>query len=280
MKLYAISDLHLRYSENRVALLALPKHASDWVIVAGDVGETHAHVEYALQVLTSKFDRILWVPGNHELWTVQQDSNSVCGQAKYEQLAALCRSYGAVTPDDPYVMWTGEGEPCVLAPLFLLYDYSFRPPQVPAARAVEWAIESGVLCTDEALLRPDPYSSVADWCAERCVITEQRLAQASERHPLVLINHFPLLADLAHLPKIPRFSIWCGTTRTHDWHTRFRAKVVVSGHLHLRSTHWRDGVRFEEVSLGYPNQWRQKRGVNYYLREILPGPPTPPPYSQ
>ena len=52
------------------------------------------------------------------------------------------------------------------------------------------------------------------------------------------------------------------------------AKVVVAGHLHVRTTDWIDGVRFEEVSLGYPRHWRRQRGIDGYLREILPGPAT------
>jgi hypothetical protein len=76
--------------------------------------------------------------------------------------------------------------------------------------------------------------------------------------------------DLARPPRIPRFSIWCGTTITEDWATRFRARAVVSGHLHLRTTLWRHGVRYEEVSLGYPRDWRPERGPDWYLREILP----------
>ncbi len=55
---------------------------------------------------------------------------------------------------------------------------------------------------------------------------------------------------------------------------RFPVKVVVSGHLHIRGTSWRDGVRFEEVSLGYPRQWRAERGIGTYFREILPGAPS------
>ena len=46
---------------------------------------------------------------------------------------------------------------------------------------------------------------------------------------------------------MPRYSLWCGTTRTEDWHTRFRARAVISGHLHFRTTLWRHGVRFDEV---------------------------------
>jgi len=74
-----------------------------------------------------------------------------------------------------------------------------------------------------------------------------------------------------HLPRIPRFAIWCGTRATEDWHIRYRARVVVSGHLHFRTTDWRDGVRFEEVSLGYPRHWRSQRSMEDYLRPVLPG---------
>jgi len=46
---------------------------------------------------------------------------------------------------------------------------------------------------------------------------------------------------------------------------------VISGHLHLRTSLWRHGVRYDEVSLGYPRDWRVERGLEWYLREILPG---------
>ena len=96
------------------------------------------------------------------------------------------------------------------------------------------------------------------------------------RAPLVIVNHFPLRQDLAVLPRIPRFSIWCGTRLTEDWHVRYRAQAVVYGHLHIRATHHRDGVRFEEASLGYPQNWDAARGVEPYLRQILPDPHAAP----
>ena len=96
--------------------------------------------------------------------------------------------------------------------------------------------------------------------------------------PTVLIDHFPLLQKLAVLPAIPRFSIWCGSRRTEDWPRRFRAAVVVYGHLHLPQTRLLDTVRFEEVSLGYPRQWQSTRPSPLRtrprpgLRQILPAP--------
>ncbi|HYG61948.1 MAG TPA: metallophosphoesterase, partial [Thermoanaerobaculia bacterium] len=186
------------------------------------------------------------------------------------------RDFGVLTPEDPYPVWPGEGPRCILAPLFLLYDYSFRPDDVPEDQAISWAAEDNLLCSDEVLLHSDPYPTKTAWCHARCDEAEQRLTEAAARGPLVLINHFPLRRDLAILPRIPRFSIWCGTRRPEDWHLRFRAEVVIYGHLHIRGTHHRDGVRFEEVSLGYPQNWEPRRGIEPYLRQILPHPHKPP----
>jgi len=165
-----------------------------------------------------------------------------------------------------------------VAPLFVLYDYTFRPDGVDDP--IAWAVETGVLCHDEIVLHPDPYPSRQAWCAARLAITEARLEEAaSHGGRLVLVNHFPLRREHAVLPRIPRFSIWCGTRATEDWHRRFPVDVVVYGHLHIKVTHWLDGVRFEEVSLGYPRDWDQKVGVEGYLRQILPSPspsPSPP----
>jgi hypothetical protein len=102
-----------------------------------------------------------------------------------------------------------------------------------------------------------------NWC-------EVRLAALPAGGETVLINHWPLRYDLARPPRVPRFSLWCGTTRTEDWPRRFHARAVVSGHLHMRTTIVRHGVRHEEVSLGYPRDWHQDRGVDWYLRDVLP----------
>lgn len=276
MKLYALADLHLRYEVTRKALRDLKPHPYDWLILAGDVGETEEHLRFALGLLSERFARLLWVPGNHDLWTVPTKPGDLRGQAKYERLVAICREFGVLTPEDPYVLWPGEGERCILAPTFVLYDYTFRPDDVPVEKAVEWAAEENLLCSDEVLLHPDPFATKSDWCHERVRLTEPRLAEAARQAPTVIINHFPLRQDLAVLPRIPRFSIWCGTRLTEDWHTRFRAQAVVYGHLHIRATHHRDGVRFEEVSLGYPQNWDAARGVTPYLRQILPDPHAEP----
>jgi hypothetical protein len=69
--------------------------------------------------------------------------------------------------------------------------------------------------------------------------------------------------------------MWCGTRLTDDWHRRFDVAVVVYGHLHIPRTTWRDGVRFEEVSLGNPREWRLRAGGVPFLRTIAPFPSPP-----
>lgn len=274
MRLVAISDLHLASAVNRDALAALPDFPDDWLIVAGDVAERFDHLALAFEALTRRFARVIWVPGNHELWSVPEEAGQppLRGEARYRALVELARSFGVLTPEDPFPIWQGPGGPCVIAPLFLLYDYSFRPPAVPREGVVAWAAELRSVCADEMLLDPTPFASRDDWCASRLAQTERRLLALDPALPTVLINHFPLRDDLIHIPRAPRFTPWCGTTATADWHRRFHAQVVVSGHLHVRRTDWRDGCRFEEVSLGHPRQWHHANGMAGYLRQILPAP--------
>ena len=49
MKLWATSDLHVGYEENRRAVEALPAYPGDWLIIAGDTGETPAHLDFVLE---------------------------------------------------------------------------------------------------------------------------------------------------------------------------------------------------------------------------------------
>jgi 3',5'-cyclic AMP phosphodiesterase CpdA len=276
MNLWAISDLHLGFRANRDALADLPPHGPDWVILGGDVGETEEHLDFAIDAFTRRFARVIWVPGNHELWTMpaRAGREDARGEAKYDRLVALCRRRGVLTPEDPYPVWNGPGGPLVVAPLFLLYDYSFRPDEVPAEGAVAWAEEKGIVATDEQMLHPDPYPSKAAWCAARVAYTERRLEALGAGTRLVIVNHFPLHEDLLKLRLLRRFSIWCGTRATRSFHTRFPVEAVVYGHMHRRATDVLDGVRFEEVSLGYPRDWSQQEGISTYLRRILPAPAT------
>jgi predicted phosphodiesterase len=268
-RLLAVSDLHIGYPENRAYADSLaPGDPGDWLIVAGDVGETFADVGFVLASLASRFATVIWTPGNHELWTLPSDQVALRGVARYEALLKVCRRFGVLTPEDDFPVWDGPDGPVTVAPLFTLYDYSFLPGATgddgqgdDAGRksaALAAARRAGVTAADEGRLHADPYPSVAAWCRDRVAETERRLAALDG--PVVLASHWPLLSDPVQALRHQAYAPWCGTTATADWHTRHHVLACVYGHLHIPRSTRHDGVRFEEVSVGYPHQW-QRRGT-------------------
>jgi 3',5'-cyclic AMP phosphodiesterase CpdA len=274
-RLLCISDLHVASPRNRAFVERIEPRPEDWLVVAGDVGETVAHLEWALGLLVRRFRQVVWVPGNHELWTLPQDPLPLRGEERYLHMVEVCRRLGVLTPEDPYpVVELDGGREVVVAPLFLLYDYTFRPHDTRLEEALAAAVRANVVCADEVLLHPDPYPSRAAWCLRRVELTAARLAAVPSRYRTVLVSHFALNHDVVRLPAMPEFAMWCGTRLTEDWHCRFRAETVVMGHLHLPGVLWRDGVPFEEVSLGYPQQW-ERRGRPALPRQVAAAGPVP-----
>jgi 3',5'-cyclic AMP phosphodiesterase CpdA len=270
-RVFAISDLHVDHPGNTGLLERLvPRSTEDWLVVGGDISENIDDFSRALDVLRGRFAKVIWVPGNHDLWTYPGDESAPRGERRYRLLVEACQSLGVITPEDPYPIWTGQGGPVMIAPLFLLYDYSFGQ-NISATKegALARAYEAGVVCSDEFLLHSEPYPSRAAWCRARVTATQDRLEARETGMATVLVNHFPLTSAPTRALMHPEFAQWCGTTLTEDWHQRFGAVVVVYGHLHIRRTSWEDGVRFEEVSLGYAREWSRMREADL-LRQILP----------
>ena len=276
-RLLAVSDLHVRYPENaEIAGSLVPSHPDDWLIVAGDVDERVEGTVGALAALRSRFSTVLWVPGNHELWTRAKNADSATeslrGVARYDELVRRCREIDVGTPEDPYPVWHGPGGPVTVAPLFVPYDYSFLPAGTSTPDdGLAAAYASGVVCTDEHLLHPDPYPSRQAWCADRVATTTARLDALDPDRPSVLVNHWPLRREPCDVLRYPEFALWCGTTATADWHRRYGAVAVVHGHLHIPRTVTVDGVPFVESSLGYPREWRRhSERVGRHFPELLP----------
>jgi 3',5'-cyclic AMP phosphodiesterase CpdA len=268
--LLAISDLHVSHADNWPVVQALrPGTPDDWLIVAGDVAERAGDVVRVLALLRERFGTVVWVPGNHELWTTGRDPVRLRGRDRYEHLVRQCRDLGVLTPEDEFPVWHGPGGPLRIAPLFLLYDYSFRLDGAASAQeSLARARDARVVCTDEFLLHPDPYPSRDEWCRARVAYTERRLAACDPDVPLVLVNHWPLVREPTRVLRHPEFALWCGTDRTADWHTRFRVAAMVYGHLHIPRTTVYDGVPFCEVSLGYPREWRRRGLPDPLLRPV------------
>ncbi len=274
----AVSDIHVGHRGNRPITEGI--HADspeDWLIVAGDVSEKTDDIRWALSLLRSRFEKVIWVPGNHELWTTAKDPVQIHGAARYDYLVNLCREIDVITPEDPFPVWDDINGPVTLVPMFLLYDYSFLPEGAKTkAEGLAIARERNVVATDEFLLSCEPFATRDAWCHSRVAQTQRRLDELHPDMPLVLINHFPLVRQPTEVLFYPEFALWCGTELTADWHTKYNVLCSVYGHLHIPRTTTYDGVRFEEVSIGYPREWQRRGLPEKLLRQILPVPEYPP----
>ena len=257
--LWAVSDLHAAVKANTPQIDAIaPKDPSDWLIVAGDVAERHDLIVRTMAKLVQRFDTVIWVPGNHELFSRSADRHR--GRDKYTALVQSMREMGVITPEDPYPVFGGV----TVCPLFTLYDYSFRGPGMSVEDAVEAARKRNIMMTDEFAIAP--FVDVRAWCWDRLAYTTKRLSRISG--PTILINHWPLVQEPTLKMRWSEIALWCGTRHTRSWPQRYNAQAVVYGHLHMPGVMQVDGIKHIEVSLGYPREWEPR----------LERPPVPFPY--
>src|SRR5207244_12062509 len=121
MRVFAISDLHVEHAENDrwVSAISSWDFRRDVLICAGDVAQTETLLESGLKRLRSRFQEVVYVPGNHELWIADRGQrNSV---DKFHQVQALARSCGVQT--EPLDL-----EAVSIVPLLAWYDHSYGEP--------------------------------------------------------------------------------------------------------------------------------------------------------
>ena len=252
MRLWALSDLHVSHPENRQALACLPAYPDDWLIVAGDVGHGVLALDWCFRQLTPKFRQVVWVPGNHDLWTVPRDVPRLAGGALYERLVQIARGHGVITPEDPYPVVDHRDGAVLIAPLFLLYDYSFRPPHVGRDEVVGWARQDGAVCSDEFVLHPDPYPDRESWCAARCEAAASRLAACPADLPKVLVNHFRSKNSTPCCPASPASRrgaepavpvVGTAASTPARWCTATSTSAAPGGWTECRSRRYRSAIR-------------------------------------
>lgn len=258
--LWAVSDLHAAVKLNGPKIDDIqPTDPSDWLIVAGDVAERFELIVEVMTELASRFDTVIWVPGNHELFCRSVDRYR--GREKYAMLVQAMRAIGVITPEDRYPVFGGV----TIAPLFTLYDYSFRSREMTVDEALQAAHDNNVVMTDEFAIAP--FVDIRGWCWDRLAYTTKRLSRISG--PTILVNHWPLVQEPVQRMMWSEIALWCGTRHTRTWPKRYNAQAVVYGHLHMPGVTKVDGVDHIEVSLGYPREWRHHPSTRQFPYPVM-----------
>ena len=176
-------------------------------------------------------------------------------------LVQAMRSIGVITPEDRYPVFGGV----TIAPLFTLYDYSFRSRELTVDEALQAAHENNVVMTDEFAIAP--FVDIRGWCWDRLAYTTKRLSRITG--PTILVNHWPLVQEPVQRMMWSEIALWCGTRHTRTWPKRYNAQAVVYGHLHMPGVTKVDGVDHIEVSLGYPREWRHHPSTRQFPYPVM-----------
>ncbi len=243
MRVFALSDVHIDYAANKRWMLELSdsEYRDDVLILAGDVTDDLDALAECLQGLASKFARVLFVPGNHELWVVRD--HFATSLDKFHAVIELARDCGATTDT-----WRCDG--VTIVPLFSWYDFSFGQP----GKRLKKAWTDFVAC-----VWPEGYTvaEVARYFSNR---NHDRL---DERNDVVIsFSHFLPRIDVMpeSIPARKRYLYpVLGSDLLGDQLRVLKPTLHVYGHSHVHRQVSLDGIQYVNNAFGYPSETRISR---------------------
>ncbi|HET9284175.1 MAG TPA: metallophosphoesterase [Candidatus Angelobacter sp.] len=251
MRIFAISDLHLDYPENAewCSTISEQEYKSDVLLLGGDISSELASVQWCFSRLTKCFNRVLFVPGNHDLWQ-KRDGTSRTSIDKFRLICTMANDHGVAT--EPLHL-----DHVSLVPLLGWYDYSFGRP-TPELREV-WA--DYYTCS-----WPDGFQidEIARYFDSKNTIDPLSLGKFR-----ISISHFlpriDLIPDYVSPTTRMLFPVF-GSNAIEGHIRRLHSNIHVYGHSHLNQSVVLDGVHYINNAYGYPSEIHitQKKFVCIY----------------
>lgn len=241
MRVFALSDVHIDYEENAkwVANLSIAEYRDDALVLAGDVTDSLRLLEWCLGALARRFKKVLFTPGNHDLWVMREDRKKDSLQ-KFDEVCAVAESSGAS-------MRALRERGLTIIPLLAWYDYSFGEPSQELKsvwmdyRACRWP--SGVTEKDVA--------------AHFAALNDEQVSAAGD--VVITYSHFLPRIDLmpAFIPPAHKLlNPILGSTRLERQLRRLNSSIHIYGHSHINRRVKRDGVLYINNAFGYPSETR------------------------
>lgn len=238
MRVFAVSDIHIDYEANAgwVANLSVADYQDDVLILAGDITDTLSKLEWCLTTLARRFKKVLFVPGNHDLWVIRDlpGKNSL---QKFDDVARAVVSSGAS-------MEVFHENGVTIVPLLAWYDYSFGEPSSELKaiwmdyRACRWPVgftEKDVTAHFSSMNGPF----------------------ATNGGKVITYSHFLPRLDLmpSYIPCVSRqlYPV-LGSTGLDRELRALKSSLHVYGHSHVNRNVTIDGVTYINNAFGYPSE--------------------------
>jgi predicted phosphodiesterase len=238
MRIFAVSDLHTDFAENRRRLrqISSPSYLQDVLVVAGDIADDLRIIDWTLRKLRSQFSQVFYVPGNHELWVRGGERDSI---EKFRQALGLCDEIGIYTrPGKAGENW--------IVPLFSWYapDYD-RQGEADVSSLDGWA--DFYFCK-----WPVGMGSVSEYFLN---LNESRIKEYDGS--VITLSHFLPRREL--LPAVERLSfkglpLVAGSLALDRQVRALNAVTHVFGHSHIDFDHVIEGIRYVHHAFDYPRE--------------------------
>lgn len=241
MRIFAVSDIHIDYEVNArwLADLSMGEYREDVLILAGDVSDCLDRIGWALSTLTTRFRRVMYVPGNHELWVIR-DGKQYTSLDKFERLRAVVEQSGASMRPEAL-------DGVLIVPLQGWYDYSFG---LPGSELLEsWM--------DFHACRWPPHFQMRDVAAH--FQTLNPTPPTVHEGMLISFSHFLPRIDLmpAYIPPARRMLYpVLGSARLEEQLRALKSRIHVYGHSHVNRHIAIDDVVYINNAFGYPDETR------------------------
>lgn len=237
MRVFALSDIHVDYEVNGrwINELSRSEYSNDVLVLAGDVSHSITRLQRSLGELVARFKKVLFVPGNHDLWITREDE---CRDSleKFEKLQKIAEQSGLSMA--PY-----HHGALSIVPLFAWYDFSFGVPDRSLERT--WM--------DFRACQWPPLWSVADVTLH--FLKMNRYERVSEQETILSFSHFlPRIDVIAGFGGAEWLLPVLGTTGLERKVRELRSAIHIYGHSHLNRCVLIDGTYYVNNAYGYPHE--------------------------
>lgn len=243
MRVFALSDIHIDFKENRNWLISLSRedYRDDVLILAGDISDMTLFIEEAFRELGRRFSRVVYVPGNHDLWTHR--SGMADSLASFGHIMKLAGENGIhVTP-----VTIG---PLTIVPLHGWYDYSFGRP----------GDELSLIWMDYSACTWPEHFDQERITGHFLAMNEEHLSLRNDH--VITFSHFVPRIDLmpSFIPRSKRIIYpVLGTSLLEAQIRKLSPRIHVYGHTHVNMRVRRDGILYVNNAFGYPTEKRISR---------------------
>ncbi|MEW6991515.1 metallophosphoesterase [Colwelliaceae bacterium 6441] len=238
MRVFAVSDIHVDYIENREWLTQLSSvdYRQDILILAGDVTDDLMILEECFAELADKFLKVLFVPGNHELWVSRDKIKDSIEKLKLVHNAALAHGI-AIAP------FHIDG--LSIVPLVSWYDFSFGEPSTQLLntwtdfRACRWPNEmKPVQITSYFMAKNEEHLQISN-------------------NTVISFSHFLPRIDLMpiYIPQVYRYIYPAlGCVSLEQQIRKLAPDIHVYGHSHVNRNVTFEGIQYINNAFAYPSE--------------------------